>query len=128
MSCGDARDRSFSARPTPCGSAAPATFSTPDVDRLLPPAEDRDPPDHSFVCALRQSVQHLVALDGTWGGRDVAPLALRCFRAARARLDAGGSRPGIERDLVAAAAEAAELAGWTLHDAGRQVLSRQMSL
>jgi len=61
------------------------------------------------------------------GGDEVAPLAVRSLLAAQRRLHAGAYRPSIERDLLAAAGELAELAGWLLFDADQQDAARQMN-
>lgn len=65
-------------------------------------------------------------LDGLYGGRDVFPLALRVFRAAHQRLGAGAYPAVLERELMAAAGEAGEVAAWLAYDADRQAASRQL--
>jgi len=79
-----------------------------------------------YAEAIRDATRTLVRLDGLYGGRDVFPLALRVFRAAHRRLGSGTYPPAVERDLVAAAGEAGEVAAWLAYDADRQAASRQL--
>ncbi|RKT86948.1 hypothetical protein SAMN05421805_12432 [Saccharopolyspora antimicrobica] len=65
---------------------------------------------------LRQSISHLVGLDGQQGGAELAPLAARLFRSASARLAARSYEPSTERDLTAVTAELGEVAGWLAFD------------
>lgn len=90
------------------------------------PAASGRPADAAYVERVRQTSQALVRLDTEHGGDDVLPLALRAFRAVNHRLGCGGYEPGVERDLMAAAGEAAEVAAWLAYDADRQDVSRQV--
>lgn len=90
----------------------------------LPPAA---PADHEYVEAIRATVQHLVSLDNRYGGDEVAPLAVRSLRVAQRRRHSGAYDRSIERDLLAATGELAELAGWLLFDADQQDAARQMN-
>ncbi|WP_139235113.1 helix-turn-helix domain-containing protein [Actinopolyspora lacussalsi] len=104
-------------------ASAPAARRTPSA-RALPAdnavSERIDAPaDSDTVSELRVTIDRLVALDGSLGGGEVAPLALRAFRRTQRILDQGSYRASVERDLEATAAELAEVAGWCLIDAGR---------
>lgn len=85
-----------------------------------------EPAGPEYVASLHAAVPHLIGLDNQFGGDDIAGLAVRTFRGAKGRLEAGLYRPGVELDLQAAAGELAEVAGWLLHDAGQEEASRQL--
>jgi transcriptional regulator with XRE-family HTH domain len=87
-----------------------------------------EPADAAYVDAIHATMGHLVALELQHGGDDVAPLAARYFEAVRRRVAAGAWTPGVERDLVAAAGELAEVAGWLAHDADRQDAARRLNV
>jgi hypothetical protein len=80
-----------------------------------------------YIAAIRDSVRRLVALDIEFGGDAVSIYAMRTFRAVWRRLRQGAYRAGSERDLYAAAAELAELTGWLLCDANRQLAARRVN-
>jgi hypothetical protein len=72
---------------------------------------------------VRRAAHHLVALDGKLGGNDVAGAAVRLYRQVQRRL---GDRS--DRDMLSAAAEVAEVAGWALYDADEQDRARSMTM
>jgi tetratricopeptide (TPR) repeat protein len=93
----------------------------------LPPGSNGRPADQSYVEWVRSSAQRLVVMDGQHGGDDIAALAVRTFRSVHHRLGTGAYQPKIERDLQAAAAELAEVAGWLLYDANQHAAARQLN-
>src|SRR5215471_856233 len=101
-------------------------------DHSLGDLSGPEPPSHEpaadvdYVSGVRAAVQRLVGLEIAHGGTEIADLGARCFRSVRRRL-AGAAAPGLVRDMQAAAAEMAEVAGWLLHDADRQEAARQMN-
>lgn len=70
-----------------------------------------------FAHAIRETSQQLVALDNGPLGVPVAEPAVRAYRIVRKRLEDADYDPRYERDIRAAAAELAEVAGWVLFDA-----------
>jgi transcriptional regulator with XRE-family HTH domain len=97
-----------------------------DLTGLHLPAATGRPADADYVTEARRTSQALIRLDTAHGGDDVLPMALRAFRAVNHRLGSGSYEPAIERDLMAAAGEAAEVAAWLAYDADRQDVSRQV--
>ncbi len=93
-------------------------FSNPSLD---------GPADQGFVELIHRSIQQLVLLDNHFGADDIAGIAVRLFRSLTNRLATGLYQPAIERDLMAAAGEIGELAGWLLFDADRQDAARQLN-
>jgi hypothetical protein len=97
-----------------------ATESDPPMDQ--PSAAVRA--DDAAI-AIRTTSAHIVALDTRFGARDMVDTAARAarsaHRAAMARFDANS-------EVLAAAAEAQQIAGWVAFDAERHDLSRRMSL
>jgi transcriptional regulator with XRE-family HTH domain/tetratricopeptide (TPR) repeat protein len=85
-----------------------------------------EPIDTDYIAGIGATVQRLVGLEIAHGGSVIADLGVSGFRSAQRRLAAGVS-PRLTRDLQAAAAEMAEVAGWLLHDADRQEEARQMN-
>jgi hypothetical protein len=57
-------------------------------------------------------------LDQRIGGNETSPLIERAFRQIRRRIDNSEIKKGVGRDIYAVAAEVAEVAGWSLYDAG----------
>ncbi|GAA4949872.1 hypothetical protein GCM10023224_37590 [Streptomonospora halophila] len=76
----------------------------------------------------RATVDRLVAQESRHGGEATAPAAVRLWRGAYHRLASGAVREPYRRDHLASAAEAAELAGWLLFDAGEQGDARRATL
>jgi transcriptional regulator with XRE-family HTH domain len=104
--------------------AALAAAERPDPVTAVPaPAGHADA---RYVESLREGSQALVRLDTLYGGGEILPLALRAYQSAAGLLATGRCAPGIERDLLAAAGEAGEVAAWIAYDADRQDLSRQL--
>lgn len=106
---------------TPKGLAG---FSSPLLGEVL---ADHGPVGEEYVAAIRDAIQHLVALDIEFGGDAVSIYAMRIFRTVWRRLRQGAYRAGSERDLYAAAAELAELTGWLLCDANHQFAARRVN-
>ncbi|MGH3829242.1 MAG: tetratricopeptide repeat protein [Pseudonocardiaceae bacterium] len=101
-----------------------AGFSLPLSSETL---VDHGPAGEDYIAAIRDSVQHLVTLDIKFGGDAVSVYAMRIFRAVWHRLRQGAYRADCERDLHAAGAELAELTGWLLCDANRQLAARRVN-
>jgi transcriptional regulator with XRE-family HTH domain len=104
-------------RENPC-ELIPATLDMPSAE----------PATYEFLGSMRRAMSTIVSLEVQFGGDDVAPLALRTFRKVRDRIAVGGHPASLERDLLAAAGEMAEIAGWLLHDADQQEAARQVSI
>ncbi|CAL9550926.1 hypothetical protein SUDANB121_04454 [Nocardiopsis dassonvillei] len=90
--------------------------------------DDRDP-----TATTRAVTARLIALDTRIGARhlvaDAASAASAARRAVRLRTGAvSAAASGADRDLLSAAAEAHQVAGWIAYDAEHQRLSRRMSL
>lgn len=83
--------------------------------------------DTAYLEATRQYIGHIIALDGRFGGTDLAPLAVRFFRSVHQQLGTGAYEPALKRDLQATAGELAEVAGWLLYDADRQDEVRRLN-
>lgn len=79
-----------------------------------------------FVEVVRECSAGLVGLDGVWGGSAVLPQALRLFWDVSRTVRAGAYDVRVERDLLAAAGEAGEIAAWLAYDADRPTLSRRL--
>ncbi|QXJ20707.1 helix-turn-helix transcriptional regulator [Actinomadura graeca] len=82
------------------------------------------PADSGFVESIRESSQALVRLDAVHGADDILNLALRVFHRAHHKLATGAYTAAIERDFMAAAGEAGEVAAWLAYDADEQDVSR----
>jgi transcriptional regulator with XRE-family HTH domain len=68
---------------------------------------------------MKSSASHLLDHADRYGGDTVAPAAVQVWRAAQRKLDAGIIPEKEQRPYAAAVAEAAEVAGWLLFDAGQ---------
>ncbi|MFB9566110.1 hypothetical protein ACFFRS_03895 [Saccharopolyspora hordei] len=86
---------------------------------VVPPVLGAEPLGSEDVDRLRRVVSRLVGLDAQHGGRAIAPLAARVFRATTALLAAGRYAPSVERDLLAVTAELGEVAGSAGFDSAR---------
>lgn len=77
------------------------------------------------AAAVRATSAHIVALDTRFGARDMVDAAVRAaahaHRTALTRFDTSSN-------VLAAVAEAQQIAGWVAFDAERQDLSQRMSL
>lgn len=80
-----------------------------------------------FADSIRTMSRHLVSLDNEMNGLPIADMAARAFKAVHRRLGTGDYEPDHERDIRAAAAELAEVAGWALFDAERQSAARRFN-
>ncbi|MCK7626205.1 XRE family transcriptional regulator [Streptomyces sp. RS10V-4] len=80
-----------------------------------------------YVEAIRATSRRLIALDNELNGVPIAAMAARAFKAVHRRLGSGGYERKSERDLQAAAAELAEVAGWTLFDAEEYDAARRFN-
>ncbi|WP_147472700.1 tetratricopeptide repeat protein, partial [Streptomyces triticirhizae] len=69
--------------------------------------------------AVRETSRRLVVLDNAPGGTPIAGPAVGAFLAVRRRLVTAGAGGRVGREVWAAAAELAEIAGWALFDAAR---------
>ncbi|MFT2018169.1 helix-turn-helix domain-containing protein [Streptomyces sp. 796.1] len=70
-----------------------------------------------LVRAIRETSQRLVTLDNEGGGMPIATTAAHAFKVIHTRLRNGDYATAYEREIRAAAAELAEVAGWALFDA-----------
>ncbi|MCK9871368.1 DNA-binding protein [Nocardiopsis dassonvillei] len=96
------------------GAPAPGLLELPGSGR----AEE-------VATAVRATSAHIVALDARFGARDLVEVAVRAAAQAHRTAQA---RFNTDREVLAAAAEAQQIAGWVAFDAERQDLSRRMSL
>ncbi|RCV47707.1 helix-turn-helix domain-containing protein [Marinitenerispora sediminis] len=94
----------------------------------VPPASDPGDDIGSEVAHLHDTIRHLVALDGRYGGDAIAATAVQVWRTAHRQLDRVATEGPDGRAYLAAVAELAELAGWLLFDANRQDEARVASL
>lgn len=79
----------------------------------------------AVAATVRETSAHIVAIDTRFGARDMVDAAAHA--AAHAHRTAMTRHNG-DRDVLAAVAEAQQIAGWIAFDAERQDLSRRMSL
>lgn len=91
-----------------------------ELDELLvtdssAPTSTTTPP---ATASLRADVQHVVELSDRYGADDVLPLALRLTKT--------GGQHNIDTEMLAAIAEASEVAGWVAFDAGQPELARRL--
>jgi transcriptional regulator with XRE-family HTH domain len=107
----------------PGAEAAPGVDHGLIVGMSLAAWNHRKPANESYVELVRVTSQQLIQLDSQWGGIDIAALANRVFRVVRQRIASGGYVSEVERDLYAAAAELAEVAGWIAFDAEKQSIA-----
>lgn len=115
--------------------ADPVTPNTADSSRATdnPPALLTAPmwapeyADKDYLARVHSDIKQIIALDNRFGGTDLYKLAERSFRTVHNLLGTGSYAPGIEKDLLAAAGELAEVAGWLAYDADRQDAVRQMN-
>ncbi|MER6052021.1 helix-turn-helix transcriptional regulator [Streptomyces sp. NPDC001793] len=80
-----------------------------------------------YVEAIRETSQRLIALDNELNGLPIADMAARSFKVVHRRLGGGEPEPKHERDIQAAAAELAEVAGWALFDAEEYEAARRFN-
>ncbi|WP_233159975.1 helix-turn-helix domain-containing protein [Pseudonocardia sp. MH-G8] len=82
------------------------------------------PLDAEYVECLRARTRTLIDLEIQFGGDQPAAIARGLFRSVHRTIGSAPRAPGVERELVAAAAELGELTGWLLYDAGEHALVR----
>ncbi|WP_199788157.1 MULTISPECIES: helix-turn-helix transcriptional regulator [unclassified Streptomyces] len=103
-------------RPWESSPEAACVFPGHTPPRHVPIFSDEARGD-KYVEAIRETSRRLVALDNDLNGLPIAATAARAFKAVHRRLGSGEPEPKYERDIQAAAAELAEVAGWALFDA-----------
>lgn len=81
----------------------------------------------AYAQAIRETSKRLVALDNELNGLPIADMAARAFKAVHRRLGEGDYDQRHERDIRAAAAELAEVAGWALFDAEKHGAARRFN-
>jgi tetratricopeptide (TPR) repeat protein len=80
-----------------------------------------------YLEAARASIDLLVSLDNRFGAADLSRVSEQIYGAVHQKLGKGDYEPSIRKDLLAAAGELAEVAGWLAYDANRQELVRRMN-
>jgi hypothetical protein len=88
---------------------------------------DAGPVDADYVEWMRGQVHGLVRLDQQHGGALASPVILRAYRRMKHHVSTSGVRGGLRRDACSALAEVAEVAGWSLLDAGQDLLARKVN-
>ena len=83
--------------------------------------------DSEYLRSIRRHIREIVALDNRFGGADLVRLSTRFFRTLHEQLGTGTYDPELERDLLSAAAELAEVVGWLACDAEAHDLARRMN-
>ncbi|WDM17291.1 XRE family transcriptional regulator [Streptomyces lavenduligriseus] len=81
----------------------------------------------AYAQAIRETSKRLVALDNELNGLPIADMAALTFKAVHRRLGEGDYEHRHERDIRAAAAELAEVAGWALFDAEKHSAARRFN-
>jgi transcriptional regulator with XRE-family HTH domain len=93
-----------------------ASLVTPNI----PPAPLEQPPGlDADIAHMKASAKHLLEHADRYGGDTVAPAAVQVWRSAQRKLDSGLIPEKEQRPYLSAVAEAAEVAGWLLFDAGQ---------
>ncbi len=80
-----------------------------------------------YARAVRETCRRLVVLDNEPNGLPIADLAARAFGAVHRRLGEGTDTHRHEREILAAAAELAGIAGWALFSAARFDAARRFN-
>lgn len=80
-----------------------------------------------FALGIREISRRLIALDNEMLGLPIADSAARSFKVVHRRLGNGDYASEHEREIQAAAAELAEIAGWALFNEGKWAASRRFS-
>ncbi|MFJ4682786.1 helix-turn-helix transcriptional regulator [Streptomyces sp. NPDC088789] len=106
--------------------------SLDEVAELLSPDTPALPVLHGhrgegLALTIRETSRRLVMLDNELNGLPIADVAARSFKKVHRRLGEGDYERKRERDIQAAAAELAEVAGWALFNEGRFSASRQFN-
>jgi transcriptional regulator with XRE-family HTH domain len=102
---------------------APTAPRQPTGESPAPADQRRD----DYAESIRRTSARLVALDNAMNGLPIADAAARSFKAVHRRLGTGDYDPRYERDIRAAAAELAEVAGWALFDAEQHDAARRFN-
>ncbi|MFF5672919.1 helix-turn-helix domain-containing protein [Streptomyces hygroscopicus] len=120
------------------GKQRPSAQLIAGLDELLQVDRESSAPDASvslirvangeeYAHAIRETSRRLVILDNDLGGLPIADAATRAFRTVYRRLGSGNYDRKYERDIQSAAAELAEVAGWTLYDAEKHDAARRLN-
>jgi transcriptional regulator with XRE-family HTH domain len=80
-----------------------------------------------FAQIIRDMSERLIILDNEMNGLPIADVAARAYKAVHRRIGEGAYDRKGERDIQAAAAELAEIAGWALFNAGKFSASRRFN-
>jgi DNA-binding XRE family transcriptional regulator len=97
------------------------------LDASARPAADVGPLAEEYLAQLRGEIRGILRLDGTYGGAVAGQVAATVFRRAQHVMrTAEISRP-VLRDVHAVGAELAEVAAWSLYDAGLDHAARSMN-
>ncbi len=99
-------------------------YSTAEPGRLAS-ALDRGRVDNPLLDQIEQSIPLLQRLDDANGGGAHLPYVGAQFRAVALLVREGGHNGAVERRLLAALAELAQLAGWMALDAGKHGLAQR---
>jgi tetratricopeptide (TPR) repeat protein len=83
------------------------------------------PIDADYIETVRQDIKAFVRHDQQYGGAVTSPLILRALRRVRRRMDSSEVPDKLFRDMNSAAAELAEVAGWSLYDAEEHAQAEQ---
>jgi transcriptional regulator with XRE-family HTH domain len=93
----------------------------------LPLSTLNDQRGDDYAHTIREMSQRLIVLDNQMPGLPIADIAARSFKAVHRRLGDGDYKPAYERDIQSAAAELAEIAGWSLAHEGQLGAARRFS-
>ncbi|WFB09474.1 XRE family transcriptional regulator [Streptomyces sp. LX-29] len=120
------RNRSGRRRPRPAGGAGEGGMGYAEAGVLPGPPPD-GAHDDGYAQHVRELSQRLVVLDNELNDLPVADMAVHAFAEVRRRLAAGDHARRRGRDIQAAAAELAEVAGWALFEAERPGEARRLN-
>ncbi|GLY99301.1 helix-turn-helix transcriptional regulator [Actinoplanes sp. NBRC 103695] len=119
-------DEALSASGTLAGLICPTPPDEPPVIGLTPMSTPA-PLDEEDLLRVRETVQHLVAMDTMHGSEGSHSIGVRAFRNAHRRLSETGVKEGLRREIHASVAELGEVAAWLAYDSDRQDLSRAVA-
>lgn len=80
-----------------------------------------------YVEGIHDRIRQLVGLDIQFGGDDASNVAVQAFRSVHRKIGSAPVEPSVERDLLAAAGELAEVTGWLLYDAAKHDAVRRIN-
>lgn len=83
--------------------------------------------EHDLAQSIRAVSRRLVVLDNEMNGLPIADVAARAYKSVHRQIGRGDYDHKVERDIQAAAAELAEIAGWALFDAEKQGPARRFN-